>query len=171
MSDQNFHLQDSFWKFLVSIEELKEKKELLLFYSTLSIDEETLVQYIEYIKKFNLKVEWDHNYIYPLAKSTMININFSISEWLALQALIPSLEKKDISNYYHQLIVNKLKTEEMHHKDYVLFSQPEAKKFEMNTFDLLKKENGLRYRNSKGDEVTFSLSKRVRYFSTSIGLY
>ena len=122
MSDQQHILEDSFWKFLVSLEDLKERKEMILFCSSLSIDENMLDKYCHFLTQFKVVVVRDEHYIYPLNEQTIIKMEFSLSEWLALQALIP---KDNNAFYFQQIIQNKMSMAQNAHAQFSLYKKPE----------------------------------------------
>ena len=70
-------LDDSFWKFLVSLEELTEKKDKVLFCSSLNLAEEDLIKYQNFLKEMDVNCEIDQNYIYPLKEKCSLKIEFS----------------------------------------------------------------------------------------------
>ena len=122
MSDQQYILEDSFWKFLVSLEDLKERKKMILFCSSLSIDEATLEKYCDFLTRFKVVVMKDEHYIYPLNEQSIIKMEFSLSEWLALQASIP---KDNNAFYFQQIIQNKMSMAQNAHAQFSLFKKPE----------------------------------------------
>jgi hypothetical protein len=134
MSEKLLHLEDSFWKFLVGLEELKEKKEIFLFCSSLGINEEQFEDYVDFVKKFSLKVEFNDQYIFPLKAVKDIQVKFSLAEWLAFQAALNLNQKREISNYSNQIIENKIKFEVGMHPDCELFQKPKAEVIEPKNF-------------------------------------
>ena len=122
MSDQQYILEDSFWKFLVSLEDLKERKKMILFCSSLSIDEVTLEKYCDFLTRFKVVVMKDEHYIYPLNEQSIIKMEFSLSEWLALQASIP---KDNNAFYFQQIIQNKMSMAQNAHAQFSLYTKPE----------------------------------------------
>ena len=137
MSDQQFILENSFWKFLVSLEELKERKEVILFCSSLSIDEETLENYCEFLTRFKIAVMRDEQYVYPLKEQCKILMEFSLSEWLALQATIP---KGDEAFYFQQIVQDKMRMAQKAYAQFSLYKKPEAAVFSGSFFENLKKK-------------------------------
>ena len=129
-------LDNSFWKFLVSLEELKERKEVSLLCSTLGIDEDMMESYCEFITRFNIVVMKDEQFLYPLKEQAKIKIEFSLSEWLALQASLP----KDNHAYYQQIMHNKVQMAQMAYARFSLYKKPEDLIVEVSTFDHLKKK-------------------------------
>ena len=125
MSDQQILLDDSFWKFLVSIEELKERKEIVIFCASLSIDEETLESYLSYLNRFKLNLLKDEHYLYPLKDHCQIKMEFSLSEWLALQIAIPTNSTHPMTQYFEQIIHNKIRMAQSAHQQFSLYKKPE----------------------------------------------
>lgn len=123
MSDQQYILENSFWKFLVSLEELKERKEVILMCSSLSIDEETLENYCEFLARFKVAVMRDGHFVYPLKEQCKIKMEFSLSEWLALQATIP---KGDDAFYFQQITQDKMRMAHKAYAQFSLYKKPEA---------------------------------------------
>lgn len=139
MSDQHIILENSFWKFLVSLEELKERKELILFCSSLNIDEETLATYCEFLGRFKVMVARDTDYIYPLREQCRIKMEFSLSEWLAFQATMTA-KVPDGNSYYQQIVQDKMKMAQMAHAQFSLYKAPADHVVEMTSFEALKKK-------------------------------
>ena len=121
MSEKLLHLDDSFWKFLVSLEELKEKKEIFLFCSSIGINEIQFEEFVEFIKKFNFNIELNEQYIFPITVVNQIQAKFTLSEWLALQAIIDINKKSEINSYSYQIISNKFQAELNNHPELWLF--------------------------------------------------
>lgn len=112
--------EDSFWKFLVSLEELKEKKELILFCSSLAIEEDILESYISFLKEFHVAVNKDVQYIYPIKEQCRIKMEFSLAEWLALQNSYP----KSSESYCEQIVNNKLEVAQRAFAQFSLHKKP-----------------------------------------------
>jgi hypothetical protein len=124
MSDQQIILENSFWKFLVSLEELKERKELVLMCCSLAIDEETLEAYCEFLTRFKLFVLRDEHFVYPLKEHSRIKMDFSLSEWLALQACLP---KESPAYYYQQIIHDKMQIAQRANALFSLYKKADKK--------------------------------------------
>ena len=121
MSEHSVILDDSFWKFLVSLEELTEKKDKVLFCSSLNLVEEDLIKYQNFLKEMDVNCEIDQNYIYPLKEKCSLKIEFSLSEWLAFQAAFRDKEK---TSYFHRIVQNKLQIAQLAHEQFILFKKP-----------------------------------------------
>ncbi len=137
MSDHQIILEISFWKFLVSLEELKERKELLLICSSLAIDEETLEAYCEFLTRFKVIVMRDEHFVYPLKEQSRIKMEFSLSEWFALQANLP---KEAPVYYYQQIFQDKIQMVQKAHAMFSLYKKPEAFQVTGNDFLNIKKK-------------------------------
>lgn len=137
MSDQAFILEDSFWKFLVSLEELKERKEAVLFCSSLSIDEETLEKYCEFLTRYKVAVMRDEQYVYPLKEQCKIKMEFSLSEWLALQATVP---KGNDAFYFQQIVQDKMRMAQKAYAQFSLYKKPEEHVTTSSALESLKKK-------------------------------
>ncbi|MBY0415299.1 MAG: WYL domain-containing protein [Bdellovibrionales bacterium] len=137
MSDQKLILDNSFWKFLVSLEELQERKEVSLLVSSLGIDEDMLESYCTFLNRFNITVSKDAHYIHPLKEQCRIKIEFTLSEWLALQASMPGSEA---TAYYQQIMQNKLQMAQMAYARFSLYKKPEDVVVEACHFENLKKK-------------------------------
>lgn len=125
MSEMQLILNDTFWKFLVSLEELKERKDKTLFCASLNIDEEGLVQFQEFLNRFEVKCESDEYFIYPLKETCRIKMEFSLSEWLALQATFhKENEQSSLKQYYHKIIQNKLMVVQKAFEQFNLYRKP-----------------------------------------------
>ena len=142
MSEQQMILNDTFWKFLVSLEELKEKKDKTLFCSLLGIDSETLVQFQEFLCRFEVMFESDEAFIYPLKDRCRIKMEFSLSEWLALQASFQTEvgEHSHLKYYYQQIIQNKMMISQKAFEQFNLYRKPVDVKVQLNDYENLKKK-------------------------------
>ncbi len=164
MSDQKIILDNNFWKFLVSMEELKEKKEIIFMCASLSIDESTLDLYLEFLTQFNVQVVKDENYLYPLESKFQLKLEFSFSEWLALQMLIP-LESAERSSFYSdQIIRNKILVAQSAYKQYAVHKNTEEKSGEVQSFENLKKKINREIVNRNVIKVHFLNSKICDFF-------
>lgn len=119
--------EDSFWKFLVIIEELKEKKETEFISLSLGIDEETLQNYCRFLQEIKFPLLWNSRFIFPVSDSgqslierqqamlsvTEFTTQFKFSEWLALQFIlnIAKNEQPINNSYAFKLLENKVKHE------------------------------------------------------------
>lgn len=137
MSDQQIILENSFWKFLVSLEELKERKELVLLCSSLAIDEETLEDYCEFLNRFKVSVMRDDHFIYPLKEQCKIKMEFTLSEWLALQASFP---KESPAFYYQQIMQDKMQMAQKANAIFSLYKKSDEHVVSGNAFENLKKK-------------------------------
>ncbi len=140
MSDQQIILEDSFWKFLVSIEELKEKKELSLFCASLAIDDMTFDLYALFLIRFKVNVIKDDNYVYPLEKQFRIKMDFTLSEWLAMQMITPIEKASNASQYFEQIIRNKILMAQSAFKQYSLYKKSGEEIVETQSFENLIKK-------------------------------
>lgn len=160
MSDQQLILENSFWKFLVSLEELKEKKEVSAYCSMLAIDEEILESYCNFLTRFKVSVMKDAHYVYPLQEQSKIKMEFSLSEWLALQACLP----KDASAYYQKITQNKMQMAHMAYARFSLYKKPDNIALEFNTFEGLKKKIDYDITCKKSMKITFLTNKECDIF-------
>ena len=118
MSLPKIYLKEGFFKFLVSLEELTEKKEKIIFMSSIGIEEDSFVEFSEYLKNFNIEVTADENFIYPLKDKKQVHLDLNMSEWFALQASV-SVEKEFYS-YSYKLVKNKIEEAQKAHQVYNL---------------------------------------------------
>ena len=139
MLKQKIIANDTFWKFLVSLEDLKEKKEKTLFCSLLEIDEAMLEEFQQFLNKFDVLFESDDSYIYPLKGNCRIKMEFSFSEWLALQASFQT-DKKDFVYYFQRIIQNKIMIVQKAFEQFNLYKKPVEIKINLDTFENLKKK-------------------------------
>jgi hypothetical protein len=141
MSEMQLILNDTFWKFLVSLEELKEKKGKALFCAALNVDEDTLGQFQEFLVRFDVMCESDDAFIYPLKDKCRIKMEFSLSEWLALQA---SFHKDGDDNsfkfYYQKIIQNKLLVAQKAFVQFNLYRKPKDVSVKLSDVENLKKK-------------------------------
>ncbi len=106
MSDLKVYLKEGFFKFLVSIEELKEKKDLHIFINSVGITSDDLKEFREYLRGFDIIVECDDVDIYPLRERPTIHLDLNVSEWMAMQSIFS--QNKEFSSYSHKLVKNKI---------------------------------------------------------------
>lgn len=161
MSDSKLILDNSFWKFLVSLEELKERKEVSLLCSSLSVDEETLSEYCVFLNRFNVEVTKDAHYVHPLKEQCRIKIEFTLSEWLAFQAAMPG---KDSPLYFQQIMHNKMQMAQMAHARFSLYRRPEDATMEVTHFESLKKKIYQFILTKQNIEVTFLANRTCEIF-------
>lgn len=142
MSEQQLILNDTFWKFLVSFEELKEKKEKAIFYSSLNMDEEDLKAFTEFLSRFDIMCVSDDHYIYPLKEKCRIKMEFSFSEWLALQASFGEgkEEHKNFQHYYQKILQNKMMMAQKALEQLNLYKKPAGIAIAPCDFENLKKK-------------------------------
>lgn len=162
MSDQQIILENSFWKFLVSLEELKEKKELVLFCSSLAIDEDTLTTYCEFLARFKVAAFRDAEYIYPLKEQCRIKMEFSLAEWLALQAMVP--KDSQATAYFQQIVQDKMKMAQLAHAQFSLYKAPKGTPVEFSSFEMLKKKIDYDIICRKSMKVKFFTEKECDVF-------
>lgn len=140
MSEMQLILNDSFWKFLVSLEELKEKKDKTLFCASLDIDEETLGQFQEFLKRFDVMCECDDAFVYPLKDKCRIKMDFSLSEWLALQANFHNEVDRNDFKYYQKIVQNKLMVAQKAFEQFNLYRKPPDISIKLSEIENLKKK-------------------------------
>nr|BDT27210.1 WYL domain-containing protein [Bacteriovorax sp. HI3] len=162
MSDQQIILENSFWKFLVSLEELKEKKELVLFCSSLAIDEDTLTTYCEFLARFKVAAFRDAEYIYPLKEQCRIKMEFTLAEWLALQAVVP--KDSQATAYFQQIVQDKMKMAQLAHAQFSLYKAPKGTPVEFTSFEMLKKKIDYDIICRKSMKVKFFTEKECDVF-------
>lgn len=105
MSNQ-VYLEERFYKFLVSLEELRVKKEKLIFLSSIGISEDEYLEYISFLQQINIQVKFDENYVYPLEFKNSVKVEFSLSEWLSMQFIANSFGKE--KGFPYRLVKNKI---------------------------------------------------------------
>ncbi len=124
MSEHQVILDDSFWKFLVSLEELKDKKDKALFCSSLNLDEEALLIFQNFLNRFNVNCLMDDNFIYPLKEKCRVQMEFSLSEWFALQATFQGAKSQECNPYFHKIIQNKMLVAQKAYEQFNLYKKP-----------------------------------------------
>lgn len=164
MSDSQLILENSFWKFLVYLEELKERKELVLFCSSLAIDEEALDLYCTFLNRFKVAVMKDGQYIYPLKEQCRIKMEFTLAEWLALQASLENTAKSEIVNYYQQIVQDKMKMAQKAYAQFSLYKKAGDQPVEVNTFSKLVKKIDYDIMCRKSIKIQFYSQKECDIF-------
>jgi hypothetical protein len=167
MSEQQLILNDTFWKFLVSIEELKEKKDKLLFCSLLGVDENMLSEFKNFLNHFDVNFECDDMYIYPLKEKCRIKMEFSFSEWLALQATLESEQndKKQSKFYYQRIVQNKMLVAKKACAQFNLYKKPQDVKIQSSEFENLKKKIDYNIAQRKTINLHFLNNKECLIFA------
>ncbi|MDO9181512.1 MAG: WYL domain-containing protein [Bacteriovorax sp.] len=141
MSEMQLILNDTFWKFLVSLEELKEKKDKNLFCSSLNVNDETLKTFQEFLNRFDVMCVIDDAYIYPLKDKCRIKMEFSLSEWLALQASFhKESDHSNFKQYYHKIVQNKLTLVQKAFEQFNLYKKPIDISVKLSEVENLKKK-------------------------------
>jgi len=140
MSEQQIILDNGFWKFLVSLEELKVKKEIDLFCASLAIDEMTFDLYLGFLSKFKIVILRDQEFIYPIDKNFQFKLDFTLAEWLALQMIIPAENLDKASLYFEQIIRNKMRLAQSTFAQYSLVKKEGERLSELPSFENLKKK-------------------------------
>lgn len=141
MSEMQLILNDTFWKFLVSLEELKEKKDKTLFCASLNVDEETLNQFQEFLLRFDVMCVSDDAFIYPLKDKCRIKMEFSLSEWLALQASFHKEgDQNNFKHYYQKIVQNKLTVAQKAFEQFNLYRKPADISVKLSEVENLKKK-------------------------------
>lgn len=161
MSEHQVILDDGFWKFLVSLEELVEKKDKALFCSSLAIDDETLLIYQQFLNRFHIECQIDENYIYPLKEKVRFKLELTLAEWMALQAMMHTQEK---SNYFHRIVQNKMLLAQRAHELYDLFKKPPHLGAHANEEDNLKKKVDYSICCKKSLRLSFHNEKECEIF-------
>jgi len=77
MSESKVFLKDGFFKFLVSVEELKVKKERHIFLNSVGIDEFSANEFTEFLKRFDVEIKMDEEYIYPLSEVLKVDLQLT----------------------------------------------------------------------------------------------
>lgn len=141
MPEMQLILNDTFWKFLVSLEELKEKKDKAMFCASLNIDEASLVLFQGFLNRFDVICASDDAFIYPLKDKCRIKMEFSLSEWLALQASFHIEHgQNNLKHYYHSIIQNKLMVAQKAFKQFSLYRKPADVVVKLSEMENLKKK-------------------------------
>lgn len=142
MSEHQMILKDSFWKFLVSLEELSERKEKTKFCASIEIDVEALEEFKIYLSRYEINFEMDDCFIYPIKDKSKIKIEFSLSEWLALQATFQEVaaEPKSLKHYFQRIVRNKMTLLQNAHEQFNLFRKPVNVAINFQEFENLKKK-------------------------------
>ena len=121
MSEAKVYLKEGFFKFLVSMEMLKEKKEKYIFLSSLGISEEDFEEFRTYLMSFNLEILFDDQYVYPLKEQHQFHLNLNLSEWFSLQ--LQAKDEKDSTDYAYKILKNKIEMISREHQRFNLFKK------------------------------------------------
>ncbi len=160
MSEMQLIFNDTFWKFLVSLEELKEKQDKNLFCTLLNIDEAAFNQFQDFLTRFDIQCISDDSFIFPLKEKCRIKMEFSLSEWLALQASFHRPDDRNSSEYYYQKIVhNKLLIAQKAFEQFNLYRKPAHQAVKSSDIENLKKKIDYLICNRKLMKIEFLNNK------------
>lgn len=127
MSQSSQEFNNSFWKFLVSVEELNEKRPLVEFCENLSINEATFLEFVLRVKKLNLTIKFDDDFIYPYSALESVKIELTPVEWMSLQHVITQADQS-LDDYAFKTISMKMSDLQMNLKKYTLNKKEVTKK-------------------------------------------
>lgn len=166
MSPHQLILENSFWKFLVSIEELKERKEIVLICSALAIDEEKLKTYCQFLTKFEINIVADDHFIYPLKDPCRVKVEFNLSEWLSVEASLNALKEKGEQSYFHLILDSKYKSMQktMNRSSLYESDRPITRRSEFNRFHNFKKRIDFHICHKKLMKLSFSNENECEIF-------
>jgi hypothetical protein len=119
MSEENVYFKECFYKFLVSLEELKEKKNKFIFMSSVGISEDELNQCIQFLHRFDIQVQQDDEHLYPLTEQYHFKLDLSLSEWFAFQ--MNANNDLHANLYFEKIVKNKIKEAQMAYSRFHLF--------------------------------------------------
>lgn len=157
MSEQQLILNDAFWKFLVTLEDLKDKKETGLFCEDLGIEAKMLKEFQHFLNRFDVMFSFDDDFIYPLKEKCRIKMEFSLAEWLALQASFA--DKNEFDHYYEKIVQNKMKNARLAFEQYNLYRKPAEMKVHLCQFENLKKKFDYDISNRRTVRISFHNDK------------
>ena len=132
MGSNLFLDDDKFWKGISFLTELENEISVTDACLELEVSEEMLFHYVHFIKQVNFGLNivdnGDSVMLVPPKDKPVINVNFTLSEWLAFQAHFPLLEAY-AGKPFHIQLRHKLALMEQRHKSYDLFDS--GRVFEM----------------------------------------
>jgi WYL domain len=165
MSETQLILNDNFWKFLVALESLGEKKDKNLFCDSLGITEEKLYEFQEFLNRFNVMSLIIDGFVMPLKEQCKIKMEFTFSEWLALQASFhKTSDKNNIEHYYQQIVKNKLLLAQNAFVQFNLYKQTSTTAVCLNHIEDLKKKMDYVISQKKPIGIQFHNSKECNIF-------
>lgn len=138
MAQSNDMLADeSFWKVVKYLTELKEKTNLEKIQDDLSINQAQLYSYLNFLKDVGMPVdiyETSEERLLEVAyPSQKIDVQFSLFEWLAFQASFPAISQAQDEPFFESL-KNKLTALEEQHKKHDLFRAIQTLSSKMNSY-------------------------------------
>lgn len=165
MSEQQLISNDAFWKFLVTLEGLKVRKDKILFCASLSIDDETLQRFVTFLNRFGVLFESDEEYIYPLKDQCRIKMEFSFSEWLAFQATLDTENAPEHLKYYYQKILqNKMLSLKQANEQFNLYKKPAGHIVQSSKAENLKKKIDYEIGHKHSVKIHFLSGKECAIF-------
>lgn len=126
MSNDQFYLKEGFFHFLISLESLRTKKEKSTFLENLKMSEDDFFKYVNFLKKYELKVLFDKSYVYPLAEIKTFKLTLNLSDWLAFQML---MQDEDKNNFFKKILSSKFNNK-IDENSKIELKNIEEKKFE-----------------------------------------
>lgn len=114
-----------FWKLLKSLEELDNPTSLASFADAHAVAPTIVRQVVGFLQKLNHPLQIDSRHpgqdiLIPPANTAGIQIEMSLSEWLALQMMFPVIGTQESTPYY-ALVADKLEDTEVHYPEYDLY--------------------------------------------------
>lgn len=108
MQDKSLVFEDIFWKIIVSLEQLEDPRPLKSFLHELKCTYDKFLEVCSFLENLSMRVTTSEHegccFVNPLDMSDRpekINIELSMSEWLALQAHYPKMSELQESSFHH----------------------------------------------------------------------
>ena len=129
MSENSLIHEEKFWKFLKSYESLEEKVSVHAFLESQDLTKEEFQSFKRFLGNFGCQLELEERegvmYLLPSSTPIEVHLDFTLSEWLALQGHFPAMDAlKD--EPFHPIVAAKLGEVEEQHPRLDLFSAIET---------------------------------------------
>lgn len=135
MSNHSLLDDDSFWQILCHLEQLKAPRPVSEICEALKVSEQKLIKVLYFLHGLNVQFTIENSdegaFIVPPTETSIIQFNFTLSEWLSFQSHFPAIDlyKKGKS---HDTLIRKLSDIEKKYDKHDLYM---AEDFVMPTID------------------------------------
>jgi predicted DNA-binding transcriptional regulator YafY len=129
MNKPGYLYNDTFWKILAQIDLLEGQEKLSVLASSLEVPNESIERGLIFLQQLNYPISLENKdgeqWIKKTGEAPLIKIQFSLLEWISLQAYFPVLAEQAEAPFY-QILSKKLAEVEAKYQDYDLFSTAES---------------------------------------------
>ncbi len=139
-----------FWETLSYLMNLQTKTEIVNVLNDLAISEKELYSFISFLDSVHFHLTKDNGHLVPPQEKPLINVEFSLLEWLKFQAHFPLMEKNASRLPFHPELKNKLTQLEVQYAKYDLYAPLEL----MNKIQLGQQQAKTTLKDLEGQSIT-----------------